>query len=67
MKISLAVLAVTALLSAAPMMASADATTTGSDSTLASPLLTSLHEAHHQHHRHHRHRRHHGVSATTGL
>jgi hypothetical protein len=69
MKFNLAALAVLAVsLSAAPMIASADATTTGSGSTLASPMLTSYHGArrgHHGHYKHH-HRRHHAVSAATG-
>jgi hypothetical protein len=66
-KFNLAALAIlAATLSAAPNIASADATTTGSGSTLASPMLTAYHGVHRRHHRHHRHRRH-GMSAVTGL
>jgi hypothetical protein len=69
MKFKLAALAIlAATLSAAPMIASADATTTGSGSTLASPMLTAYHGVHHRHHRHHRHRRHRiGAATATGL
>jgi hypothetical protein len=68
MKFNLTALAVlAATLAAAPTIASADATTTGSGSTLASPVLTAYHDVHHRHHRHHRHRHPHGMNATTGL
>jgi hypothetical protein len=67
MKFNLAALAVLAAsLAATPTIASADATTTGSGSTLASPMLTAYHGVHHRHHRHRRHR-HPGMSAATGV
>jgi hypothetical protein len=59
-----------AVISVAPTIASADAATTGSGSTLVSPFMTAYHGERHRHHRHHhhRHRRHpHGMSAPTGL
>lgn len=58
MKFNVAALAVlAATLSTAPIIASADATTTGSSSTLASPMMMSYHGKPHRHHRHRRHPR----------
>jgi hypothetical protein len=57
-KLNLSILAaLTVMLAGAPMIASADATTTGSESTLSSPLSFEhgVHH-HHHHHPHHRHR-----------
>jgi hypothetical protein len=69
MKFNLAALAVlAAVLAAAPAIASADATTTGSESTLAAPMLTAYHGVRHRRHHHHRRHRHpHLTSAATGL
>jgi hypothetical protein len=67
MKFNLAALAtLTVVLASAPMIASADATTTGSYSTLSSLSPVSYHGAHYRHHRHHRHRRH-RMDATAAL
>jgi hypothetical protein len=69
MKFNLAALALLAtVLVAAPLIASADATTTGSGSTLAAPILTAYHDVHRRHHHHHRRHRHpHAMSTATGL
>jgi ABC-type nitrate/sulfonate/bicarbonate transport system substrate-binding protein len=69
MKFNLAALAIlTAAFAAAPMIASADATTTGSGSTLAAPIMTAYQDGYRRHrHHHHRHRHPHAVSAATAL
>jgi len=69
MKLNLTALAMLTIgLAAAPVIASADATTTGSGSTLAAPILTAYHDAHRRHHHHHRRHRHpHAMSTATGL
>jgi hypothetical protein len=67
MKLNLAAVPIlAALFFAAPMIVSADATTTGSGSTLSSPVLVAYHSAHRRHHRHRRHR-HPRVSAASSL
>jgi glycerol dehydrogenase-like iron-containing ADH family enzyme len=64
MKFIIAALAIlAAAFVAAPTIASADATTTGSGSTLAAPILTAYHDVRHRHHHHRRHRHPHAVSA----